>query len=422
MEKNYKRKMLVIGVLFLFLGAGTTMMVSADRAWFDNFDSYLNGQLLDGTADDGGWEGWAQAPAAAGMVTDAQARSYPYSDQVWAATDNVHQYEGYTTGVWAYTAWQYIPTDFSGETYFIMMDTYDEVAGAGVWSIQVHFNSETDLVVSDFALEQLPLIQGRWVEIRCIIDFETDWLQIYYDNELLAEHAWTDTTQGSGGGTLNIACVDLFANAASPVYYDDMSLDVYTAALTCDAGGPYVNAVGNATNFAGVAHGGTEPYTYLWNFGDGNTSTDRNPTHTYGAVDLYDVTLTVTDSARAQVVDTATVNITGYVPPPPEPILGIGEITGGTGTISAVIANTGDGAATNVDWTIKVTGGIFKRINKTYTGDIATLDANGSQTITTTGKIFGLGKIAITITATCTEGSDDEVSATGKILIIFIKI
>jgi PKD repeat protein len=36
-----------------------------------------------------------------------------------------------------------------------------------------------------------------------------------------------------------------------------------------------------AVSFAGLASGGQSPYTYAWNFGDGYTSTDQNPTHTY---------------------------------------------------------------------------------------------------------------------------------------------
>ncbi len=39
------------------------------------------------------------------------------------------------------------------------------------------------------------------------------------------------------------------------------------------------------------------PQTWLWNFGDGNTSAAQNPVHTYSAVQNYTVTLTVTNGA-----------------------------------------------------------------------------------------------------------------------------
>ena len=90
--------------------------------------------------------------------------------------------------------------------------------------------------------------------------------------------------------------------------------------------------------------------------------------------------------------------------------------------ISAVVSNTGDAAATNVEWTMKVTGGILKRINKTYTDTISTLAIAGQETIQSTGLILGLGPIAITISAACDEGASKQVSASGKVLIFFIKI
>ena len=62
MEKNYIRKTLVIGVLFLFLGASATLG-SARLEWSDNFDSYANDQYLeDGSPGDGGWSGWGIPP------------------------------------------------------------------------------------------------------------------------------------------------------------------------------------------------------------------------------------------------------------------------------------------------------------------------------------------------------------------------
>ena len=41
--------------------------------------------------------------------------------------------------------------------------------------------------------------------------------------------------------------------------------------------------------------GGFAPYTYLWDFGDDETSTEMNPVHSYKTEGYYTVTLTVTD-------------------------------------------------------------------------------------------------------------------------------
>jgi len=49
-------------------------------------------------------------------------------------------------------------------------------------------------------------------------------------------------------------------------------------------------------HFGGSASSGKAPYNYLWNFGDGNTSAQQNPTHTYTQANSYTATLTVTDN------------------------------------------------------------------------------------------------------------------------------
>jgi FOG: PKD repeat len=45
----------------------------------------------------------------------------------------------------------------------------------------------------------------------------------------------------------------------------------------------------------------SEPVTYSWDFGDGTTSTEAAPTHTYGSFDAYTVTLTVTNGSCSDV-------------------------------------------------------------------------------------------------------------------------
>ena len=40
------------------------------------------------------------------------------------------------------------------------------------------------------------------------------------------------------------------------------------------------------------------PHTYLWNFGDGQTSTEQNPRHTYATPSTYNVTLTISNNGQ----------------------------------------------------------------------------------------------------------------------------
>jgi PKD repeat protein len=48
-------------------------------------------------------------------------------------------------------------------------------------------------------------------------------------------------------------------------------------------------------SFTDSTSGGTAPYAYSWNFGDGHTSRDRDPVHTYSQPGTYSVVLTVSD-------------------------------------------------------------------------------------------------------------------------------
>ena len=62
----------------------------------------------------------------------------------------------------------------------------------------------------------------------------------------------------------------------------------YTSFYFTNYGGLSINDPITFTN-----QSSQEYFSVLWNFGDGNTSTDENPTHTYSARGWYDVTLTV---------------------------------------------------------------------------------------------------------------------------------
>lgn len=66
-------------------------------------------------------------------------------------------------------------------------------------------------------------------------------------------------------------------------------------------------------NFKSTTTGGDENYTYAWDFGDGNSSTVQEPSHTYAAAGTYAVKLTVTDGSGATSESTTNVTVTAQV-------------------------------------------------------------------------------------------------------------
>jgi len=70
-----------------------------------------------------------------------------------------------------------------------------------------------------------------------------------------------------------------------------------------DAGDDYEAEVNETIQFYGSAEGGVEPYSWLWYFGDGETSTEQNPTHAYSEEGEYQVVLVVTDAENNAATD-----------------------------------------------------------------------------------------------------------------------
>jgi len=207
--------------------------------WADDFDSYTLGDLT----GQGGWETWPGGTS--GVVTDFVSRSASQSVDILAGlTDQVHTYEGYTSGKWFYTAWQFIPSDYTGTSYFILLNRWPDPV-SGDWSVQMTFNAANGLIEADLGASPRPpgyvrFVTGQWVEIRVYIDLDEDWCQIFYNGQLLDDpavpdhptlgggYSWSGGVFGQGIGAVDIRAVDLFANDGSSVYYDDMSLEPAT--------------------------------------------------------------------------------------------------------------------------------------------------------------------------------------------------
>jgi hypothetical protein len=85
--------------------------------------------------------------------------------------------------------------------------------------------------------------------------------------------------------------------------------------------GPYFGEIGEPIQFSGTAENGSEPYNYYWDFGDGNTSEEQNPVHTYSDYGNYTAILSVTDGDYITIRDSTWVLIGGDNNPPSTPLI-----------------------------------------------------------------------------------------------------
>ena len=291
-----KNKFLIIS-LFLLISGFWSMQPAHAQLLSENFDSYVSGSQVHGQ---GGWKGWNNVPAAGALATNTNSLTPPNSVDIVGASDLVHEFSGANMDIVEVIAWQYIPSDFTGQTYFILLNTYTDV-GATNWSTQLMFESTSNTISEAYNLEStLPLIIDQWVQIRVVINHPANTQDIYYNGQLLVSKSWTEGA--SGGGAQNLAAIDLYANASTSVYYDDISVTI-----SCEMdvrGGSVSTSIPNGnptpsttdgTDFGSALVGNNTTQTYtIENTG---TATLGIGTITIGGTNADDFTLTASPSA-----------------------------------------------------------------------------------------------------------------------------
>lgn len=111
-------------------------------------------------------------------------------------------------------------------------------------------------------------------------------------------------------------CISSYRNG---VYISEHRKDFIVTVAPCDFGGAqlfpsYLSCDGFTFNFENL---NTSPLniTYFWDFGDGNTSTSPNPSHTYAVAGTYTLKLVVNRGGSCSDSTTSTLNVfPGYFP------------------------------------------------------------------------------------------------------------
>lgn len=132
----------------------------------------------------------------------------------------VHRWENVNYGNCTFRVRAYVPADFDESIYIILLSLYN--GGFSKWDLQIHFNSDTFMLEDYDSSNATPYVIDGWGEVRVEIDFVNDWQKVYYNDLLWLSKSWTQGT--SGGGVLALDAVDLWGEAGTEVYYDDVSV------------------------------------------------------------------------------------------------------------------------------------------------------------------------------------------------------
>ena len=212
------------------------MAGAASAQWSDNFDSYPTGALN----GPGGWRGWDGNPAAAGLVSTAQARSGANSmlientPAVAGGIDAIREFAT-TSGAWEFRGWVYIPSAWLASpanqmSYFIMLNEYADL-GPYCWALQLEFISAAG-IIRDFdarlASTPVPLVADQWIEIVVEFDLDNDTILATYNGATVTQGEWNvpaNCSVATAADLTEFRCLDLFSNGSTQIFYDDFSLN-----------------------------------------------------------------------------------------------------------------------------------------------------------------------------------------------------
>jgi PKD repeat protein len=97
-----------------------------------------------------------------------------------------------------------------------------------------------------------------------------------------------------------------------------MAVTINCGFSPCGVNGAFASvpdSTGCTTYFTSTAYGGTAPYSYYWQFGDGTTSSQAHPSHQYPSSGSYTDCLTITDANGCDTT-ICDVNFVNCAPPP----------------------------------------------------------------------------------------------------------
>lgn len=216
---------------------------------------------------------------------------------------------------------------------------------------------------------------------------------------------------GQTGASLNISANNLPPGTYDAVYSMGGQCEMTSTVVAVPPPPPVASftsttvCLGNPTNFTDQSSG--TPTSWSWNFGDGNTSTVQNPSHSYAAPGTFTASLIVTDGNGCKDTTQVPVNVTQL----PAPTVSSGTICIGNSTTLTASGGTtyawspGTGLSSTTGATVTASPGVttIYTLTATTAGCIGTntttVMVNPLPTVSASSGTICVGQQTATLTA-----------------------
>ena len=216
---------------------------------------------------------------------------------------------------------------------------------------------------------------------------------------LVAESATETAVDTSSSAAAANATEGIIMNETIIPAPEEESIDLLTAGIISNSTEGFAPAT---FEFEANITGGDEPYTYLWNFGDGSEESDEQTVeHTFEEAGIYNVTLAVTDNDNQDATDSILIT----VEPTPTPTTITEPLTAG------IISNSTEGfAPATFEFEANITGG-----DEPYTylwnfGDGS--EESDEQTVEHTFEEAGIYNVTLAVTDNDNQDATDSIEIT----------
>lgn len=160
---------------------------------------------------------------------------------------------------------------------------------------------------ANFSIAQTALCQGDELQFNDISTSDvaiTSWAWNFGDGNVSTLQNPTHTYANTGTFSVFLSITnangcDAFYNNATAAVITTKPTASFTASATESCTAPFTTTFSSATSVGPIT-------SYLWNFGDGQTSTEANPSHTYTSSGNYSVSLRVRTASNCEHILTQT--------------------------------------------------------------------------------------------------------------------